>query len=46
MARNAMQSLEFDDLAAPEGAVYCIGRYRDANRSNLRTQFLRILRPG
>ena len=29
---------------APEGAVYCISRYRDARNCNLRTQFLKILR--
>jgi integrase len=29
--------------AAPEGAVYVVGRYRDGQQ-NLRTQFLRILR--
>jgi integrase len=29
---------------APEGAVYCVGRYRDARNCNLRTQFLKILR--
>ncbi len=36
------KALEESWEAAPEGAVYCVGRYRGGS-ANLRTQFMRIL---
>ena len=42
MFPEIQQALEESWEAAPEGAVYCVGRYRGGT-SNLRTQFMRIL---